>query len=39
MQLNPCYVLVVYSDGITEARNSVEEEFGEQRLLDCVKAP
>ena len=39
MQLNPGDVLVAYSDGMTEAQNSAEEEFGEQRLLDiCVQA-
>lgn len=30
--LHPGDSLVVYSDGVTEAANSVDEEFGEQRL-------
>ena len=30
-------VLVVYSDGITEAMDSNEEEFGEERLITLVK--
>jgi sigma-B regulation protein RsbU (phosphoserine phosphatase) len=28
--------LVLYTDGITEARNGMEEEFGERRLADAV---
>jgi len=27
--------LVLYTDGITEAANAQEEEFGEQRLMAC----
>ena len=30
-------LLVVYSDGITEAMNSSEEEFGEERLINFLK--
>jgi steroid delta-isomerase-like uncharacterized protein len=30
-------VLVAYSDGVTEARDSSGEEFGEERLLSCVQ--
>jgi adenylate cyclase len=29
-------VFVLYSDGVTEARNSKKEEFGEERLKRCV---
>lgn len=29
--------LALYTDGVTEAYNRSEEEFGEQRLLDCLK--
>ena len=29
-------VLAVYSDGVTEAENPQEEEFGDQRLLDLL---
>jgi phosphoserine phosphatase RsbU/P len=28
--------LLMFSDGVTEARNDRDEEFGEQRLLDCA---
>lgn len=31
-------LLVVFSDGIVEAENESETEFGERRLLDCVVA-
>jgi sigma-B regulation protein RsbU (phosphoserine phosphatase) len=30
-------LLVVYSDGITEAMDSKEEEFGEERLINLIK--
>jgi phosphoserine phosphatase RsbU/P len=33
LQLEPGDVLVAFSDGVTEARNSAGEEFGEERLL------
>jgi sigma-B regulation protein RsbU (phosphoserine phosphatase) len=31
-------ILVVFSDGISEALNSHGEEFGEDRLVSCVEA-
>jgi phosphoserine phosphatase RsbU/P len=31
-------VLVIYTDGITEANNSSGEEFGENRLLEIIRA-
>jgi len=31
-------VLVIYTDGITEANNSAGEEFGENRLLETIRA-
>jgi steroid delta-isomerase-like uncharacterized protein len=37
-QLWPGDVLVAYSDGVTEARDSGGDEFGEERLLSCVQA-
>ena len=30
-------LLVVYSDGITDAVNVNDEEFGEQRLIQCIR--
>jgi serine phosphatase RsbU (regulator of sigma subunit) len=30
-------LLVIYSDGVTEARNNAEEEFGEERLIEALK--
>jgi hypothetical protein len=38
LQLETGDLLVAYSDGVTEARNPVGEEFGEERLLACVQA-
>ncbi len=34
--LNPCDLLLIYSDGISEAFNEQEEEFGEARLEELV---
>ena len=28
--------LVMFTDGLTEARNANDEEFGENRLLECL---
>jgi len=37
--LNSGDLLVFYTDGVTESMNEDEtEEFGEERLLDCIKA-
>ncbi len=30
-------ILALYTDGVTEACNADDEEFGEQRLLDCLQ--
>jgi serine phosphatase RsbU (regulator of sigma subunit) len=38
LQLEPGDVLVAFSDGVTEARNSSGEEFGEERLMACSQA-
>lgn len=37
LELNRGDVLVVYSDGLTEAENGAQEEFGEARLLDLLR--
>ncbi len=33
----PGDVLLMYSDGVTEAVNAADDEFGEERLLECVQ--
>ena len=38
LQLDPGDTLVVFSDGVTEALNLSQDEFGEERLLSCVQA-
>jgi len=38
LQLNRGDVLVVYSDGLTEAENGAQQEFGEERLLSLVRS-
>jgi serine phosphatase RsbU (regulator of sigma subunit) len=37
LHLDPGDVLVVFSDGITEAFNGDGEEFGDDRLVSCVQ--
>lgn len=41
LKLEPADVLVIYSDGLTEAQSPTEEMFGEERLRDliCTHAP
>lgn len=36
-RLEPGDRVVAYTDGVNEAMNSENEEFGDRRLLDCVK--
>ena len=38
VQLAPGDVLVIYTDGITEANNSAGQEFGDNRLLETIRA-
>ena len=38
LQIDPGDVLVVYSDGVTEAAGHDDEMFGEQRLLELIRA-
>ncbi len=37
LQIEPGDVLVLYTDGITEAKNQQEELFGEERLIESMK--
>ena len=36
LHVRPGDVLVMFTDGVTEARNADDEEFGERRLLACL---
>jgi phosphoserine phosphatase RsbU/P len=36
-KLNPGDLLVIYTDGVTEAPNSEGEEFGEARLVELIR--
>jgi serine phosphatase RsbU (regulator of sigma subunit) len=38
VQFQPGDLLVLYSDGVTEAYNDREEEFGEARLMQVLEA-
>jgi len=37
LQLSPGDLFAIYTDGITEALNQQDEEFGEERLLDVMR--
>lgn len=37
IQMNPGDILVLYTDGITEAMNEKQEEFGLNNLMDAIK--
>lgn len=38
IELQPGDTVVLFTDGVTEARNSDAEEFGEERLIACLAA-
>jgi sigma-B regulation protein RsbU (phosphoserine phosphatase) len=38
LQMKPGDRLVIFSDGLTDAQNTAEEEFGDERLIDCCEA-
>ena len=35
--INPTEILVLYTDGVTEATNNAGEEYGRDRLIDAVR--
>jgi sigma-B regulation protein RsbU (phosphoserine phosphatase) len=37
LSIDPGQLLVLYTDGLTEARNSSEEEYGRDRLVEAVR--
>jgi sigma-B regulation protein RsbU (phosphoserine phosphatase) len=37
LQLEPSDILVAFTDGISEAMNSADEEFDEERLIESIK--
>ena len=37
LHMRPGSRLVVFSDGLTDAQNASEEEFGEDRLIECCR--
>jgi serine phosphatase RsbU (regulator of sigma subunit) len=37
VQLDPGDLLAIYSDGVTEANNTADEEFGEERLIETLR--
>ncbi len=39
LQFEPGDMLIVYTDGVSEARNLSGEEFGIQKLIDCARNP
>jgi phosphoserine phosphatase RsbU/P len=38
LELRPGDILLVYSDGLTEAENRASEDFGEERVLNLLKS-
>ena len=37
LQMRPGTRLVIFSDGLTDAENAAEEEFGDERLVECCR--
>ena len=38
VQMQPDTRLVIFTDGVTDAQNAAEEEFGDERLVECCTA-
>ena len=37
LQMGPGSRLVIFTDGLTDAQNAIEEEFGDERLMDSSR--
>jgi len=37
VQMKPGEIIIIYSDGVTEAENTLEEQFGEERLQELMR--
>jgi len=37
LQMQPGTRLVIFTDGLTDAQNVAEEDFGVERLIDCCR--
>ena len=37
LQLDPGDILLIYTDGLTEARDSGDEEYGEERVIEAIR--
>jgi len=37
LQMQPGSRLVIFTDGLTDAENTKEQEFGDERLIDCCR--
>jgi len=37
LQLDPGDILLIYTDGLTEARDSADEEYGEERVIEAIR--
>ena len=37
LRMRPGSRVVIFTDGVTDAQNAAEEEFGDERLIDCCR--
>jgi len=37
LRMRPGSRIVIFTDGVTDAQNAAEEEFGDERLIDCCR--
>jgi sigma-B regulation protein RsbU (phosphoserine phosphatase) len=38
LHMRPGSRLVIFTDGVTDAENTAQEEFGDERLVECCRA-